>query len=164
MNNYAAEMMAPYKYKGLLLDTNLLLLYLVGQLEPERILNFKRTKKFTLEDYHKIVRIVSSFEILITTPHILAEVSNLSGQLPAPLDMYFLALLTLSIADFSEHYVPSAEAMNHYLKLGVTDAGIIHLVAERQYFVLTDDFPLANYLQTQAVAALNYEHIRMLPW
>jgi len=37
--------------KGLLVDTNLLLLYIVGSLNPEKIARHKRTDKFTIEDY-----------------------------------------------------------------------------------------------------------------
>ena len=37
------ERIPKYKHKGLLVDTNLLLLYLIGELEPRLISRFKRT-------------------------------------------------------------------------------------------------------------------------
>lgn len=56
-----AEILAKYKNKGALIDSNLLLLYFVGKYEPNLISSYKRTKIYTLQDYRLIDNIVSYF-------------------------------------------------------------------------------------------------------
>ena len=62
---------------GLLVDTNLLLLYLIGRTNRNRISKFKRTQAYTIEDFDLLHRFMAEFKTLITTPHVLTEVSNL---------------------------------------------------------------------------------------
>jgi hypothetical protein len=77
--------LARYRTAGVLVDTNLLLVYFVGAFDPALIPKFKRTRMYTLEDHPLLVRVLGFFEKVVTTPHILTEVSNLAGQLPSHL-------------------------------------------------------------------------------
>ncbi len=78
------ELLSQYSPKGLLVDTNILLLYFVGQTNQERIQKFKRTQQFNLDDCELLVSILSKFSKIVTTPNILTEVSNLLNQLGEP--------------------------------------------------------------------------------
>ena len=73
-----------YATKGVLVDTNILLLYFVGTVNRDRIERFKRTKTFTTNDYDVLVRLLSIFQKIVTTPNILTEVSNFINQLGEP--------------------------------------------------------------------------------
>lgn len=42
---------ARYRQKGILVDTNILLLWFVGAVNRDRISQFKRTQKFSPEDF-----------------------------------------------------------------------------------------------------------------
>src|SRR5438045_51552 len=69
-----------YRTKGILLDTNLLVLFFVGLLDPGRVSSFSRTKNhgFTKAEFSLLEKIVSSTSAkIITTPHILTETSGL---------------------------------------------------------------------------------------
>lgn len=70
-----------YRRKGILVDANLLVVLLVGKLGPEHLKNCRATKSnsFTPDDYSLLVQGVAKFDKLVTTPHILTEVSNLAG-------------------------------------------------------------------------------------
>ena len=50
-----------HRAKGVLVDTSLLVLFLVGRVNRQRILNFKRTGDFTIEDYGLLIRLISWF-------------------------------------------------------------------------------------------------------
>ena len=63
---------------GLLVDTNLLVLFTVGAVNRDRIETFKRTRQYTRADYDLLVRVLAKFEPLYTVAHVLAEVSNLT--------------------------------------------------------------------------------------
>jgi rRNA-processing protein FCF1 len=158
MQPYVAQLMQRYSRAGLLIDTNLLLLYLVGVLDRNRITTFKRTSIYTSDDFDMLDAIMGRFQRVITTPHILAEVSNLGGQLGAPLNRKFFDVLAEAITRLNEQYVPSNDAMQGYRRLGVTDAGIIHIA--HTYLVLTDDFPLSNYLESRGIDVINFNHLR----
>src|SRR5437868_3470412 len=73
----AEALIEKHKAKGVLVDTNLLVLLLVGRVRERRILEFKRTENFTIEDFHLLERLVAWFGKLIATPHVLSQVSDL---------------------------------------------------------------------------------------
>ena len=155
-----------YRKKGLLLDSNLLLLLLVGSFNSELIGNFKRTRAsgFTVKDFELLKSIISRFEKILTTPHILTEVSNLStfsGMMQTDYFKHF----GFCILNFDEKAVPSMEfcQKDNFSKFGITDAAISHL-ARNHYLVLTADFPLSNYLQSNKIDAINFNHLRPLNW
>jgi len=47
----AEGLLKKHKAKGVFIDTNLLVLLLVGRVNIERVRNFKRTQNFTVEDF-----------------------------------------------------------------------------------------------------------------
>jgi hypothetical protein len=61
----------------LLVDANLLILYTVGSVSPNRIASFKRTRRYEIRDFDLLTATLANFPELYTTPHVLAEVSNL---------------------------------------------------------------------------------------
>ena len=67
--------------RTLLLDTNLLLLLFIGGKDTLLIPKSKNLSEYTEDDYDLLAEIVnSSFDRLVTTPHIMTEVSNLLGK------------------------------------------------------------------------------------
>ena len=64
--------------KRLIVDTNLLLLLVIGAVEGGiHIKNSKRLNDYDYEDYHRVLKVVSEFEAVYITPYIATEVSNL---------------------------------------------------------------------------------------
>ena len=82
MPDHLEQLLIEYRTEGVIVDTNLLLLYVVGAQNPERIGRFTRTDTFTKDDFDLIDRLFGYVETAVTTPSILTEVSNLLGQLP----------------------------------------------------------------------------------
>lgn len=160
--SYIEELVSRYQHKGLLVDTNLLLLYFIGAQDPDRIPRHKRTMAFTVDEFRLLAGFLAVFDKLVTTPNVLTEVSNLSGQQPDDLRVSFNADFANRIAQLEESYVPSVEASSlaHFKKFGLTDSGIVQLVKDN-YLVLTDDLKLVGYLQNQGVDVINFNHIRL---
>jgi len=71
------QLIHKHRGRGLLVETNLLLLYLIGRTNQNQISKFKRTQVFTIEDFDLLGRFMGKFKTLITTPHVLTELSNL---------------------------------------------------------------------------------------
>jgi rRNA-processing protein FCF1 len=162
---YIQELVSRYKNKGLLVDTNLLLLYFVGAYDPDRIPKFKRTMAFTVDEFWLLASFLDAFEKLVTTPNVLTEVSNLSGQLAENLRSPFYSEFASRIPLLEEHYIPSASVSSlvHFNKFGLTDSGVVQLVKDN-YLVLTDDLSLVGYLHNRGIDAINFNHIRSLAW
>ncbi len=159
------KLIASYIRKGILIDTNVLLLYFIGSFNPSLIPRFKRTIQFTIEDYNTLLILLYPFENLITTPNILTEVSNLSGQLSEPARTPYFQFFAEKIADMQEQYIDSATAgeQKQFPKIGLTDTGILE-VSRKQYLVLTDDFRLSQTLLKNEIDVINFNHVRVLGW
>lgn len=162
---YLDELVSRYRGKGLLVDTNILLLYVVGIYDPNRIQKFKRTMAFTVDEFDFLRRFFKFFEKLVTTPNILTEVSNLSGQLPDILKRDLFGQLARLIPSFQETYSSSSmvSSLTHFGRLGLTDSGIVDLAKDR-YLVLTDDFRLAGHLQKEGIDVINFNYLRPRIW
>lgn len=89
MSDNTIRLLRRHRTTGVVLDTNILLLYFVGLLDPQAIPKFKRTDTFVVEDYYTLLAVLQFVSKPITTPNILTEVSNLLGQLPEHLKSRF---------------------------------------------------------------------------
>jgi hypothetical protein len=69
----------------------------------------------------------------------------------------------LSVID--EHYVAHEEAtaISCFIRLGLTDAGIAHLVTGK-YPVVTTDLDLYLHLSRNGVDVINFNHFRPFGW
>lgn len=153
--------MQKYRGKGILIDTNLLLLLFVGRLSKKFIKKFKRTDKYSIEDYQILLGFVDEFDKLITTPNIMTEISNLGGNMHGAKLKDFFSIFTDQLTVISEKYLPSKSIANdeNIYKFGLTDIGIM-LVAKDNYLILTDDFKLSNLASENGIDAINFNHIK----
>jgi len=154
-----------YRRKGILVDANLLVVLLVGTLGPAHLTNCRATKSFTPDDFSLLHRFVGEFQTLVTTPHILTEVSNLAGKLPQPLLEQFRVMFSAIVKSLSEQSRPAMDiALDaQFIKFGLTDTAIT-MIAPGRYLVLSDDLPLCRLLQRKNVDVINFNHIRTFGW
>lgn len=147
--------------KGLLVDTNLLLLYLAGSYDQRLIGRFKRIAKYNATDFIRVSSMIGLAGALVSTPHILTEVSNLSMQMPERDYQAYFRWVARTGNAINERQIEAQRIFSneHFPKLGITDSGILEL-APNSYLVLTDDFPLANRLAHMNVDVINYNHVR----
>jgi len=154
-----------YRQKGILIDTNILLLFIVGYINKGFIPNFIRTKIFTIEDFDYLIYLINYFDKIITTPNILTETSNLLNQLPDHLKQEYYQKSAYVISKLNEYYKNSEiiSGNEYFSKFGLTDTGIIE-EAKGKYLVLTDDLKLSGFLTKNHIDVINFNHIRMMNW
>jgi hypothetical protein len=159
MSSYISLLAQKYRDKGVLIDTNLLLLIAVGNYNRAIISKFKRTAKFTVDDFDLITQILKFFKTKVSTPNILTEVDNLARQLPSNEYRAISAALRELIANTFERYVPAIEASqsNLYPQLGLTDSIIVEYPTD--ILIVTDDFSLYQRLERNR-DVININHIR----
>lgn len=145
------------------LDTNVLLLWLTGLADLDSISTFGRTRKFTREDFALLERVLDQFRGIVTTPNILTETTNLAGQAPDPLRESILTILDRLLSGMPEEYIASAEVSGRaaFTRLGLTDVAISELASthEPELLVLTDDLDLYRYVTNQGTDAVNFTHL-----
>jgi rRNA-processing protein FCF1 len=146
---------------GLLVDTNLLVLLVVGAINRDRIGTFKRTSKYTKADYELLLRIRARFKTLYTVAHVLAEVSNLT-DLPGAETQRARLFLKNAISLLTEAEISSAQAAEDilYPKIGLVDAAIGVVARTHNCSVLTDDLELYLLLSRERVKVINFTHER----
>jgi rRNA-processing protein FCF1 len=165
MKDFVRSLFHKYKQKGILIDTNILLLWFVGTVNRERISKFNRTQNFLPEDYDFLVQVLSYFNTIVTTPNILTEVNSLANQLGEPERSKCLSVFAEKVARLNESYLESTEVVrtDSFTKFGLTDCGIVN-IAKNKYLVLTDDLKLANYLENIGIDTINFNNIRVYGW
>ncbi len=146
---------------GLLVDTNLLVLFAVGTVNRNRIEQFKRTRQYTKADYDLLLRVLEQFTPLYTVAHVLAEVSNLT-DLSGSERLQVREVLKRTISLLKEPEMPSSRAAEHrlYAGLGLVDAAIATIARDHNCAVLTDDLDLYLSLHRDEVPVFNFTHLR----
>jgi rRNA-processing protein FCF1 len=165
MTDSIQRLFSQYRQKGILIDTNILLLYFIGAINRARISKFNRTEKFVPEDFDTLLEIMSFFSRRVTTPNILTEVNSLTNQLGEPERSHCFAVFSRSLSLFDESYVASNPISQRaeFLRFGLTDCGILELAQDR-FLVLTDDLKLTVHLHSQGIDAINFNNLRTLNW
>lgn len=151
-----------YYQKGILIDTNLLLLLLVGKFDVDLIEKNNGLSRYTKQDYEILNNFVNKFKLFIITPHILTEISNLSHYISEPKLSGYLNEFVNQLIIFRERNIAKNDILKEKLFtfLGVTDTAIIKIAKSKDYLVLTDDLKQFIQLQNQKVNSINFNHIR----
>ena len=150
---------------GLLVDTNLLVLFVVGAVNRDRIETFKRTRKYTKADYDLLVRVLGAFKRLYTVAHVMAEVSNLTDLSGSEGHRARLVLKeTISLLDEKEMASARASEDQFFQRLGLVDAAIGSVARAHNCAVLTDDLDLYPGLCRDKVRAINFSYLRERSW
>ena len=151
--------------RGILLDTNVLLLLLFAVYQPTMI-GRKRLEKYSADDGALLVQYVGRFRRILTTPHVLAETSNLvrqivNGRLRTELFAKLHPQFCLSLPDSFEQCTVDGRHIDGELfgRLGLTDSGLAALVQTEQ-LLLTDDLDLYVAANSNGGIAINFTHMR----
>jgi len=144
--------------KRLVLDTNLLILWIVGNLGPARI-GGRRLEAFEIAHLEWLNQFTGQFQGYVSTPNILTEASNLIGSGNQQLCKGACDALAEYISVLDEVYVPSASmlAEPYFAKLGLADASLVAL-SRRGDHVLTADGPLYGLFTGYGVRIHNFLH------
>ncbi len=162
------ELFAHHAGKSVLLDTNLLLVFLTGAIGSHLFSRFKRVRDYTIEDYELLVRLLGSFTVLVTTPHILTEASNLANSLSGSYRQEWFTNLSILLASeqkdvrLREQWLPASQLADlpEFIELGITDSAVTKLASDA--LVVTDDYRLSGRLRSRGLGVLNFGDLRAM--
>lgn len=144
----------------LLLDTAVLLLLLVARVDVELLFSFKRMSIFEVGDQQILHAILQRYGHIITTPHVLAEVSNFVDQAPPHRRRALIAALRAFVLEQQEHYERATTLVTRaeFDGLGMADTGLLSLSFRAT--VLTTDARLYARILNSGGTVLNFSHQR----
>ena len=134
-----------------LVDTNLLLVLMVGRTDPRYLGSDKRTRDYDHADVSVIEALIGAYDGIATAPHLLSEASNLLRQIANPARDRIQGTLREFILACEEQAIASAAACLHdeYIALGLTDTVILTAcessrTGDGRIELLTADEPIYN--------------------
>jgi hypothetical protein len=145
----------------LMLDTNLLLLLIVGLVDTNYV-GRKRTNGYTKNDHALLLEITDNFTKFIITPNIATETSNFLGQI---FEKRYLVrareILGNTMSSWNEIFISGKDAVedHEFTRLGLADT-VILIAAKEDVIVLTDDFPLHKLLLSRGLKTENFTSLR----
>lgn len=145
--------------KGLIVDTNLLLVYLVGCYDADYLARFSRTSGYTEKDFKKLDSFINSFQFIYVTPQILTELLYFSKEIPEVKFNKYIEVLTDKLSTFKEGYIDKKiifKEKNNLIRFGFTDCSIIEAAKRYSCTVLTTDFPLSGSMKANNLKAINW--------
>jgi len=160
------HILSAYAGRGVLLDTNVLLVYLVGLANPGMIGVLKRTEAYSLDDHRMLRSLVGRFRRLIVTPHVLAELTNLAPSVEDRRVRYFFAHVVRVVGASREVHTEKGVLLNNPAlpRFGFADLSVVEAARTIGCLVVTDDFKAAGLLRTSGCAVLNLNHLRGFSW
>lgn len=153
--------------KRLVLDTNLLLLLLVGGCDKKLLKNYTSTRKYSDNDYDLLIQILRRFDSsIVITPHILTEISNLSRRdIKEPQLSYYFKTVIDKLKNCKEEHFPlenlTGVKINILSRFGFTDISIIEVAQKIEAVILTDDIDLCLHaINSYRIPSINFQNIK----
>ena len=158
--------------KGIIVDSNLLVIYLVGLHDTRNLERFLPGSKkgeivcFPRDfDILKALFIKLSAKKFIVTPSILTELSNLTFdkfQDPKLKSYFHSTLAFIKMAD--EKHITKSDLLKtyHLPALGFSDSSIVETAKKEGCLVLTQDLKCATILEKEGCCVFNMNHLRTL--
>lgn len=160
MLDHALQLIAKHRESGVYLDTNLMVVLVIGSYDVDKLQSHKRTLAYAPAEFRLLRTLVSKFRRRLTTPNILTEVDNLARQFPSG-EHSGIALHTRAlVSTMFEVYHKSDLHLggDAHQKVGLTDA--ILMAQAENHLVVTADFRLANRISTMGRDVINFNHLR----
>ncbi|MBS1493003.1 MAG: hypothetical protein JST55_05820 [Bacteroidetes bacterium] len=149
--------------KSVLLDTNLLFLYLTGLYDQSLIEKVSRlSNHFVNNDYFILKNSLKRYNNFITTPHILTETSNFLFQGNIKKFPGLLKRVVSTLQGFEQINQEKNQLINskYFESFGITDTGIIEIAKQKKTMIFTIDSKLWGELRNLQLPYENFNNIR----
>lgn len=135
-----------------LIDTNALILLIVGIVDIRQIKTHKRLSIYDEEDFKNLLLVVEDLNQLIVLPNVWTEVDNLLNSFTGNLKSQYILRVTELIKESTEKYIETIEATKQYsfFDLGITDSLLLYY-ADNCEILITSDSRLSDYAVSRGI-------------
>ncbi|WP_201596323.1 PIN domain-containing protein [Psychrobacter vallis] len=150
------------KSRHVLLDANLLTMYLVAQLGDGEVEKFKRTQEYKTADAKILDETLLGFKSIITTPQVLTETANLLDWFTGKKRQILFGYLSQFVITVDEKYLTAKQIILSpaFIKLGLSDAALFDICHLDKCVLLTADLDLYGFAAGHGIEAINFTHLR----
>jgi len=124
----------------IIIDTNALVVLLVGLIDTRLFRNHKRTLIYDEDDFTDLLRTIRSLNQIVTLPNIWTEVDNLLNNFSGNYKYAYIQEITKTIKETTENYLASeiGTSSPHFQELGLTDSLILEFAKECKLLITSD--------------------------
>jgi hypothetical protein len=159
--SYAAMLMEQNRAKGLMLDSNLLLLHLVGSVNSSLVGSgsYNKLSNFSAYEAQLLKQLISCFRRVVTTPHILTEVSNLVNDLHPDGKRQVWGAFVSTLEIIPEQPISSYKAAgrDEFTYLGLTDTVLAEM--SNEFLIVSNDARMVDILRRNQITALKWVEV-----
>ncbi len=150
------------QYRGIFIDAQLLVLFVVGRLDPALIPRHRRLSGFSIADFDTLNSFVGETAQVFVTPNTLTEASNLLRQHGEPERGDILDQLRRLIDESREIVIASRTAANReeFRWLGLADAVLIEAASAEVPLLTADGQLYRSALDEEPQSCVNFNHLR----
>lgn len=165
MNRNLVNLVRKYRKNGVIVDTNLLLVLLAGNVQRGLVGKVARTDEYTVADYEMITNLLVEFDSLILVSPVLTEIGffleknndqAMQTQLYNELVRMVLDDTTRESRVYSDVVVEDPD----FGRLGYADVAILKIAEIHHHLIFTADSPLHVEAGRRGIGVLPYDWLR----
>lgn len=143
-----------------LIDSNSLLILILGLMNPSLINKHKKTSIYSEEDFEYLIEVIGNIDSLVVLPNILTEVDNLLNKFKGNYKDLYVEKIIQTIKNTTEQYLESSLIEENYAfyDLGLTDTLILEH-AKNCELLITSDSTLSDYARSQGVEVFDLKEL-----
>ena len=149
----------------ILIDTNALVVLLIGHIDSKLINKHKRTSIYEEQDFYDLLSIIGSDKVVVL-PNIWTEVDNLLNNFGGNHKYQYIVKIIEMMKSTSEKFIDSligAES-DSFIDLGLTDSLILKYAKECKLLVTSDsrlsDYAVANGIKVYDLVKNRNERLK----
>lgn len=142
------------------IDTNLLLLMVIGLANPGQIDTHKRVQAYSQEAFNLLIEKISNYNDLVLSPNTLTETSNLLDLKGASHQAKIVEIFRQLTKHKREVYIESRSAseISEFPRLGLADSCLLEL-GKQGIALISSDYKLYLAAQQAGYESYNFAHI-----
>ncbi|AZQ44185.1 PIN domain-containing protein [Nonlabens ponticola] len=145
----------------ILIDSNSLLVLILGLMNPALINKHSKTSIYEEEDFHNLVSAIKKIESIVVLPNIWTEVDNLLNKFTGSQKELYVKRIIETIKITSEKYLESKMVENNYsfYDLGLADTLILECAKDCE-MLITSDSALSDYARALGVNVYDMKELK----
>lgn len=145
----------------ILIDSNSLLVLILGLMNPSLINKHSKTSIYEEEDFHNLISVIKNLESIVVLPNIWTEVDNLLNKFTGNQKELYIKRIIETIKITSEKYFESKMVENNYAfyNLGLADTLILECAKDCE-MLITSDSELSDYARAYGINVYDMKELK----
>jgi hypothetical protein len=144
--------------RDVILDSNIFILFLAGQINENKIERYTRNSLYTKEEYYFLLNILAGYDKIITSPNILTEVDNILNRITGEDKYKYLVLAKAIYKQTIEKYIRTETVAQNWFfdTLGITDSSIL-MMAKDCELLISGDSRLCDHAKSLNIRTFDFK-------